>query len=97
MKRSAVRVLTALVLAVLVRFVASTALAQTPGALPTAPDAAQKAGSGGYTAAKASLPGDHGSPLEPYLFLFILAGGGVVAGAFAVATDRAVRSSARPR
>jgi hypothetical protein len=69
------------------------ARAQSPGALPTAPGAADKAGQGGYTGARASLPGDNGSPLEPYLFLFILAGGGVVAWVLAIGTDITIRRS----
>jgi hypothetical protein len=76
-------------------FGASTiARAQAPAALPTAPGAAIKAGQGGYTGAKASLPGDNGSPLEPYLFLFILAGGGLIAWIFAIATDARLRKGA---
>jgi hypothetical protein len=65
--------------------------AQTPGALPTAPGAGERAGIGGYTEAKASLPGENGSPLEPYLFLFILAGGGVIGWVLAITTDIRVR------
>jgi hypothetical protein len=75
---------------------AGPARAQTPAALPTAPGAGPKAAAGGYTAAHASLPGDNGSPLEPYLFLFILAGGGVVAWALAIGTDVNVRRNTRP-
>jgi hypothetical protein len=75
---------------------AGIAGAQTPAALPTAPGAGPKAAQGGYTAARASLPGDNGSPLEPYLFLFILAGGGVVAWALAIGTDINVRRNTRP-
>jgi len=73
----------------------NVARAQAPAALPTAPGAAAKAGSGGYTAARASLPGDNGSPLEPYLFLFILAGGGIIGWAAALGTDVRIRR-ARP-
>jgi hypothetical protein len=32
--------------------------------------------------------------LQPYLFLFILAGGGIIGVAFAVATDRRIRATA---
>jgi hypothetical protein len=58
--------------------------------LPTAP-AAERAGNGGYSYADASQPGEGGSPLEPYLFLAILAGGGIIAGIAGVMTDRRVR------
>ena len=68
----------ALVFTVAASLVPQLARAQAPGALPTAP-AASRAAIGGYTAARASLPGENGSPLEPYLFLFILAGGGMSA------------------
>jgi hypothetical protein len=73
------------------------ARAQT-GALPPAPGAHDKAAAGGYTGARASLAGDHGSALEPYLFLAILAGGGLVAIILAFVADGAVRSTrpARP-
>jgi hypothetical protein len=56
------------------------AFAQTPpAALPTAPGADRAVTTGAAaTAAKASLPGDNGSPLEPYLFTFLLAGGGLI-------------------
>jgi hypothetical protein len=64
-----------------------------PEPLPTAPGAGTKAGIGGYTAARASLPGDGGSPLEPYLFLFILAGGGIVAWGAALTTDYRLRAT----
>jgi hypothetical protein len=58
---------------------AANAMAQaTPAALPTAPGADRTVGTAVSTAAKASLPGDNGSPLEPYLFTFILAGGGLI-------------------
>lgn len=60
--------------------------------LPTAPNA-QKAGDGGYTGASASLPGDNGSPLEPYLYLAILAGGGILAALGVTVTDRRVRAA----
>jgi hypothetical protein len=76
--------------------VAGRAQAQTPNALPTAPDAGPKAAQGGYTDARASLPGDNGSPLEPYLFLFILAGGGIVAWGLAITTDIRLRRGSRP-
>ena len=70
---------------------ATAAQAATGATLPTAPNA-QRAADGGYTAARASLPGDNGSPLEPYLYLFILAGGGIIAAAGVAVTDRRVRS-----
>jgi hypothetical protein len=60
--------------------------------LPMAPTAA-KSGDGGYTAASASLPGDNGSPLEPYLYLCILAGGGILAAVGVAITDRRVRAA----
>ncbi len=69
---------------------AQSSMDQGPAALPTAP-AADRAGNGGYTAADASQPGEGGSPLEPYLFLAILAGGGILAGIGGVLTDRRVR------
>jgi len=79
---------------------AAPALAQTPATqepasaapagLPTAP-ASERAGNGGYTSADASQPGEGGSPLEPYLFLTILAGGGIIAGIAGVLTDRRLR------
>ena len=71
------------------------AQAPAPGALPTAAGAADKASQGGYTAARASLPGENGSPLEPYLFLFILAGGGIIAWVLAISTDVRLRSQHR--
>jgi len=74
---------------------AEVANAQTPHALPTAPGA-DKAERGHATSARASLPGDNGSPVEPYLFLFILAGGGIIAGVAVNVTDRHVRSAYRP-
>ncbi len=85
----------ALVFTVAASLVPQLARAQALGALPTAP-AASRAAIGGYTAARASLPGENGSPLEPYLFLFILAGGGIVWVAFAIGADRYVRRSYRP-
>jgi hypothetical protein len=89
-------VLCAALMLVAIVGVAGSALAQTPNALPTAPDASPKAAQGGYTAARASLPGDSGSPLEPYLFLFILAGGGIVAWGLAISTDIRLRRGSRP-
>jgi hypothetical protein len=65
--------------------------AQSAPALPTAPGAAQAAVDPTY--ARASLPGAHG-PVEPYLFLFILAGGGIIGVGFATLTDRRLRASA---
>jgi hypothetical protein len=67
------------------------AQAATDVTLPTAPNA-QKAADGGYTAARASLPGDNGSPLEPYLYLAILAGGGIIAAVGVGLSDRRVRA-----
>ena len=70
----------------------AVASAQTAAPLPTAPGADRAVGSAPPTAAMASLPGDNGSPLEPYLFVFILAGGGII-GAIAVKLcDRGVRA-----
>jgi hypothetical protein len=43
-------------------------------------------------AAKASLSGDNGSPLGPYLFTFILAGGGIVCAIAVRLCDRGVRA-----
>ena len=45
------------------------------------------------TAAKASLPGDNGSPLEPYLFTFLLAGGGLICAIAVRVSDARVRRS----
>jgi hypothetical protein len=41
------------------------------------------------------LPGDNGSSLEPYLFLFILAGGGIIAWVAAIGTDVRIRRGPR--
>jgi hypothetical protein len=71
---------------------AGTAAQAAQVALPTAP-AADRASIGGYTAARASLPGDNGSPLEPYLYLAILAGGGIIAAVGVVASDRRIRGA----
>jgi hypothetical protein len=64
--------------AVLIWFSAVVASAQTPAALPTVPGAQRSVGTAPATSALASLPGDNGSPVEPYLFMFILAGGGII-------------------
>ena len=73
-------------------FVAGVALAQTPAALPTAPGADRGASQSQVpaTAAKASLPGDNDSPLEPYLFTFILLGGGLICLIAVVVTNNAL-------
>ena len=75
------------------------ARAQSPApSSPAVPPAVvQRAGEGGFTAARASLPGENGVPLEPFLYLTILAGGGIIAFLVAVTTDMRVRQSAPPR
>ena len=67
------------------------ASAQTPAALPTAPGADRAVGTAPATAAKASLAGDNGSPLEPYLFGFIFVGGGLIALLGVKLSDKAVQ------
>lgn len=69
---------------------ARAALAQV--ALPTAP-AADRASQGGTTGAAASLPGENGSPLEPYLITWLLPASGIIAAIVVVVTDRRMRSS----
>ena len=73
--------------------VGSARAQQAPGALPPAPGAGEKSASGGYTGASASLSTNGGSALEPYLFLLILAGGGIIAVVFAFAADNNVRKT----
>jgi hypothetical protein len=69
------------------------ASAQSPAPLPTAPGADRTVNSGApATAARASLPGDNGSPVEPYLFMFILAGGGIIGVIGVKLSDRSVRA-----
>jgi hypothetical protein len=70
----------------------AAASAQSPAPLPTAPGADRAVGTAPATAAKASLPGDNGSPLEPYLFTFILAGGGIIAAIAVKLCDRGILS-----
>jgi hypothetical protein len=67
------------------------AMAQSPAALPTAPGADRTVTDGPATAARASLRGDNGSPLEPYLFMFILAGGGIISAISVRLADARIR------
>jgi hypothetical protein len=66
-------------------------------ALPTAPGASKAATDGPPSASLASLPGDNGSPVEPYLFLFILAGGGLIAVVAVRVADAVVRKGGMRR
>lgn len=91
---SFIRTLRAALVAFVLALVAAPAFAlDKPGPLPTAPGAS-KAIVGGPTA-EASLPGDGGSPLEPYLYLVILAGGGLLSGVAMSVIDRQTRARRR--
>jgi hypothetical protein len=84
--------LTAVLAVVVCAFCAQAALAQA--ALPTAP-AADRASQGGLTAAAASLPGENGSPLEPYLVTWLLPVSGILTALVLVSVDKNVRARYR--
>jgi len=71
---------------------AQAAFAQA--ALPTAP-AADRAAQGGLTGAAASLPGDNGSPLEPYLVTWLLPVSGILTALVLVSVDKNMRTRYR--
>ena len=76
--------------AVVAGLAAAPTLARAQAALPTAP-AADRTANGGTTSAAASLPGDGGSPLEPYLVTWLLPISGLLAAGAGVAVDRRMR------
>jgi hypothetical protein len=67
--------------------------AQTPDALPTAPGAERSVTAPAPpTSALASLRGDNGSPLEPYLFGFLFVDCGLIGVIAVKLADRRVRA-----
>ncbi len=80
-------------LAIAVAAIASPVAAQTPapGNLPPAPGS-ERAGVGGVTAGASLRGAPDKSALEPYLFLWLIPGFGLVALGTAVIADRRLRS-----
>lgn len=66
--------------------------ASPPVTLPTAPGA-EKAVIGGPTQAAASLPGNGGSALEPYLVTWLLPIAGIACAAIGIGVDKRLRAS----
>ena len=63
-----------------------------PGPLPTAPAASKVATDPERPMAPASIPGYGGSPLEPWLIVWLLPVSGLLSVIVATAVDRAVRA-----
>ncbi len=90
--KNALRTLAAMILSAFLIVVATSVVQAQAQPLPTAPGAQKAVSDGPRPQAPASVPGYGGSPLEPWLIVWLLPISGILAVGVATATDRAIRA-----